>query len=124
MGKAQRQVFTLLPCEVSDEILVLRYDEHIDLQTFHPPVICTILAGVLAKQLLVPNIPPQAQHLKAQGRSNPVDDTLLAGLPQYALLAEKLPTAHGLGGALVQRRNLPIDTANDASSASTVNTQG
>jgi hypothetical protein len=63
----------------------------------------------LTEQLGVPDFLSQAQHLKAPGRSDAVDDTLLASVPQDTLIAEELPAAHGVGRALV-RRNPFSDT--------------
>jgi hypothetical protein len=94
---------------MSDEIFVLGNDEHIDLQAFYPPVVCAVLAGVLAEQLGVLNFLSQAQHLKAQSRSNAVDDTLLAGVPHDTLIAEKHPTARRLGRGRVRRLRLSSD---------------
>src|ERR1035437_3174045 len=85
---------------MQDEILVLRCDEHMNLQALYPTVVGALIAGVQAEQLGMPGFLSHPKHLKAPGRSHAVGGTLLAGVPQNTLIAEELPTAHRPDSAL------------------------
>src|SRR5450756_230537 len=102
---------------MSDEIFVPGYHERIDLQTLYPPVVRTVLAGVLAEHLGVPDFLSQAEHLKAQSRSNAVDDTLFTGVPHGPLIAEEFPTAHRPGSSLARWLSLSSDAVSPQESS-------